>query len=62
MTPSDMIYNFVFKDLINNNLNQKQSGDYAARAVYFYRHGFSHKDAIKKILEECKPMIKAAKK
>ena len=62
MTPKDMIYNFVFKDLMSKNLNQKQAGDAAARAVNFYSRGTTHKDAIKKVMDESKPLIKSAKK
>lgn len=62
MTPSDLIYDHVFKLLMKDGLTQKEAGDYAARAVHFYKHGVTHKDAIKKVLAECKATIKTRKK
>ena len=62
MTPKDLLYQHVFKDLMSKNLSQKQAGDHASRACYLWAHGRSHDVAIKVVMNEAKHQIKAAKK
>lgn len=62
MQPKDALYNYVFKDLMNKGLSQKQAGDAAARAVYLWTHGRSYQVAIKTVMGEMKDLIKVARK
>lgn len=61
MTPDGIIYDCVFKELINNGHQQRDAGYAAAEAVRLYRHNTPHKKAIEKALKQAKETYKIKK-
>jgi Holliday junction resolvasome RuvABC DNA-binding subunit len=58
MTPSDLIYDHVFKDLVNLGFTQAHSEEAATEAVRSHNRNTRHKDAIKQAISQCKKLHK----
>lgn len=58
----DLIYNHVFKELINDGYRQDHAEQAGATAIRKYRRNTPHKNAIKYALAECRKAHKRVKK
>ena len=58
----DLIYNHVFKELVNDGFTARHSEQAGAAAIRFYRRNMKHKDAIKRSIAECKKAHKRISK
>ena len=50
----NLIYEHVFKTLVNDGFQQSHSEQAPASAIRLYRRNVRHKDAIKRSIAECK--------
>jgi len=58
----ELIYNHVFKELVNDGFQQQHAEQAGATALRLYRRNTSHKSAIKQAVAECKKAHKRVKK
>lgn len=50
----DLIYDHVFKELVNDGFQQAHAEQGGAAAVRNYRRNVTHKNAIKKAIADCR--------
>ncbi len=58
----NLIYNHVFRGLVNDGFQERHAEQAGASAIRMYRRSTPHKEAIKKALAECKKAHKRTKK
>lgn len=58
----NLIYDHVFKTLINDGFQQAHAEQAGATAIRLYRRNTTHKNAIKQAIAQCKKAHKKVKK